>query len=312
MKTKTLMFCAAIAIAIASSSATTHEGSANVRMMSEKRGTSGLNGCRDAEVLGLQQSFSYNWGLWPATFDADRNKAPNGKLACPQPQTTEFVPMFWGCSKTTNNCTSNLWPTVREDWKRIGVRSILGFNEPDNPGQSNLTPQEAAVYWEQLDDFASSFSPPLTLVGPGMTHWSDSTHPWLDEFFGNLSDDRASRIKYLAQHDYSGSADAIIAHANATYHKYGRKIWLTEFAVGNGRDRTANDNFMKAALPLLDAAESIDRYVWFATRNKPSSWVNQSSLLPWFDKHSSPPPTFNLTLTSTGCIYSQPSPFSPQ
>ena len=108
---------------------------------------------------------------------------------------------------TRTNCTSGLWPGYREDWAKVGVKAILGFNEPDNAGQSNLTPEQASIYWDQLDDLAQSFDPPLTVVGPGMTHWDDTGgSPWLDQFLGNLSDVRKANIKYLAQHDYSGSA----------------------------------------------------------------------------------------------------------
>lgn len=32
-------------------------------------------------------------------------------------------------------------------------------------GQSNLTPQKAAIYWQQLDALAQSFDPPLVIVG---------------------------------------------------------------------------------------------------------------------------------------------------
>jgi hypothetical protein len=181
--------------------------------------------------------------------------------------------MFWGFN---GNVTKGLWPSFREDWGRIGVKSILGFNEPDNHGQSNLSPEEASNGWNQLDDFAQTFSPPLTIVGPAMTHWDESGgSPWLDEFFGNLSDARAKNIQFLAQHDYSGNAKLIIAKANAAYKKYGRRIWLTEFAVGSGKDRAANDKFMGEVLPLLDATDSIYRYAWFSTRNAPGSWVNQ-------------------------------------
>ena len=58
------------------------------------------------------------------------------------------------------------------------------------------------VHRHQLDDLAQSFDPPLTLVGPGMTHWgTDGGSPWLDQFFGNLSDARAARIAFLAQRE---------------------------------------------------------------------------------------------------------------
>ena len=188
--------------------------------------------------------------------------------------------MFWTCY---DNCSSGLWPSFREDWASIGVRALLGFNEPDNKGQSNLSPKQAAAYWPQLDDLAQSFDPPLTLVGPGMTHW-DSTggSPWLDQFFGNLSAPLAKRILYLAQHDYSGGGQGIISRADAAYRRYGRKVWLTEFSVGKSAGRAANDRFAAEVLPLLDEAESVARYAWYSARNRPDpdGWVNASSLLP--------------------------------
>ena len=108
----------------------------------------------------------------------------------------------------------------RQDWAAIGVQAmaIMGWNEPDNKGQSNLSPEQAAIYWcaplspcqvppcrsvvvstrycclaldgarvawpekvPAFDDLAQSFEPPLTLVGPGMTHYGVRTvalHGW--------------------------------------------------------------------------------------------------------------------------------------
>ena len=138
---------------------------------------------------------------------------------------------------------------------------------------------------------------------------------------GNLSADRAGRIKFLAQHDYSGDADAIVARANALHKKYGRQLWLTEFSVGSGKDRAVNDAFMTKILPMLDAAESVARYAWYSTRNAPSSWVNESNLLPvdhaawtkhsgeacgpgemvWLSQHQSLEACQVRTLGDTGC-----------
>jgi hypothetical protein len=117
-----------------------------------------------------------------------------------------------------------------------------------------------------------------------MTHWDDTGgSPWLDHFLGNLSDARKSRIKFLGQHDYSGSPTQIIAKAEAAFKKYKRKIWLTEFSVGSGKGRSVNDAFMNKILPLLDASEAVDRYAWYSARNAPGSWVNESALLPPYD-----------------------------
>ena len=98
----------------------------------------------DASALHLSESWEYNWGLWPTGKDADGDDTPAGNLQCGVKRTAEFVPMFWGCG---DNCTYGLWPSFRQDWKRAGVTHLLGFNEPDNPGQSNLTPEQAAIRW---------------------------------------------------------------------------------------------------------------------------------------------------------------------
>lgn len=53
-----------------------------------------------------------------------------------------------------------------------------------------------------------------------MTHWDHTGgSPWLDHFLGNLTAERRGRIKYLAQHDYSGDAAGIVSRADAAYKK---------------------------------------------------------------------------------------------
>jgi len=235
-----------------------------------KRGLSGLGSCHDASALKLQQSWHYNWGHVPQK--------------CAQPIAAEFVPMIWGC---WGNCTSGLPADYAETWRAAGVRFLLGFNEPDNPSQSNLSPAAAAAFWPQLQVLAAEFDPPLTLVAPAMTHWNSTTGRslWLDQFMSNCStvveQCEPALIKFVAFHDYGGSADGIISRSDSAAAIYGgRPVWLTEFAVGYGKDRSTNDMFMSQILPQLDASESIFRYAWFSTRNRPGSWVNQSSLLP--------------------------------
>ena len=118
-------------------------GSVRVRVPS-KRGLSGLEGCGDAAALGLSDSWEYNWGVWPTQLDSDGDRTPLGSQQCIAPRAAEFVPMFWGCG---GNCTAGLWPSFRQDWAAIGVQAIMGWNEPDNKGQSNLSPEQAAIYW---------------------------------------------------------------------------------------------------------------------------------------------------------------------
>lgn len=114
-----------------------------------------------------------------------------------------------------------------------------------------------------------------------MTHWDSSGgSPWLDQFLGNLSAAMAGRIVAFAQHDYSGDAAGINVRATALQKKYNKKVWLTEFSVGSGQGRAANDAFAQKVLPLLDANDAVERYAWYSTRNPPAAWVNESALLP--------------------------------
>ena len=199
----------------------------NLAATIQKRGTAGGTTCGDAGALGLQDSWRYNWGM-----------SPDGHATrCTTPRAAEFAPMFWSCGA---NCT-DLPAGYRDAWRAAGVKYLLGFNEPDNKGQANMSPKESAQKWSQLQGVAASFDPPLELVSPGMTHWGgeacrdntgldpallsadqlthcDSGWDWLDQFFGNctaIAGCEPGLIKYVAVHDYSGDAQGIIDKADA-------------------------------------------------------------------------------------------------
>ena len=265
--------------------------------------------CWDSKALNLQSSWYFNWGPIP--------------MNCKRPFAKEFAPMIWTC--WGGNCTKLLPADFREQWKAAGVKFLQGYNEPSLPRQGSLTPREGAEYWQQIDDLAQSFSPPLRLVGPAMVGWSSrGGSDWLDEFFGHLSPDMRDRIEFIAQHDYGGSARRIKRNADACYKQYGKKVWLTEFAVGKralkGKKEIASradqNNFMRKALDVLDSADSIYRYAWYSTRNgnyrpmynSDGTWksdiayVTESSLLPKRNKKKNRW-DWKMWPTSTGSIY---------
>ena len=53
------------------------------------------------------------------------------------------------------------------------------------------------------------------------------------------------RIDYLATHDYAGDVEKVMNKLEDLYHRYGKKIWLTEFAVCCTRDEQDVINFVK-------------------------------------------------------------------
>lgn len=126
---------------------------------------------------------------------------------------------------------------------------------------------------------------------------------WMDEFLGNcteMPDCDPSLIKYIAFHDYNGDVKRLEGRIAGVVQRYGRKVWLTEVAVGKwnatgGPSREAEDGYMKELLPALDANDNVFRYAWYTSRNPPNDFVGGSSLLP-YDSNSTAP-------TSTGQLY---------
>ena len=126
---------------------------------------------------------------------------------------------------------------------------ILGFNEPNHKDQADMTPQEAADAWPLLEQNSHG----AKLVSPttaGAAFW------WYDAFF-NLC--KGCRIDFIAAHMYNCDANAIMSYLQKLYHRYNKKIWLTEFACPHSTDENQQLNLMKNVLPQLEAAPFVYR-----------------------------------------------------
>ncbi len=82
------------------------------------------------------------------------------------------------------------------------TRHLLGFNEPDHPGQSNMPVAEAIRLWPHLQ------STGLRLGSPGTV---SPASPWLDEFMARAT--RAHlRVDFMTMHSYaSPNVDSFLA-----------------------------------------------------------------------------------------------------
>ena len=99
---------------------------------------------------------------------------------------------------------------------------------------------------------------------------------WLKDFLGHCSELEGcdpDKIKYIGYHYYTDGKTEDVSkelsdRAAAFYNAFGRKLWLTEMAVGFGRQgRTVQDQWMKKALPALERNDHVFRYTWFSSRN---------------------------------------------
>ena len=81
--------------------------------------------------------------------------------------------------------------------------TILGFNEPNHASQSNLSPEQAALGWMELQ----AAYPDKTLVSPSAS--PPDTEQWFDEFF-EICESLGCRVDYIGKSKCSFSSSIIL------------------------------------------------------------------------------------------------------
>jgi hypothetical protein len=151
------------------------------------------------------------------------------------------------------------------------ARYLLGFNEPNFFAQANLSALAAAALWPQIEQLASARG--AQLVSPAVNYCGDDgsktgpchdTNPvdYLTDFFAACS---GCRVDYIAVHWYNCSVPELQFYLNQ-FKRFGKPVWLTEFACGYGGDTSeaGQEQYMRAAVPLLEADTNVHRYAWFS------------------------------------------------
>jgi hypothetical protein len=171
-----------------------------------------------------------------------------------------FVPMIWGPSSVTKG---NLKQVRREG------PYLLGFNEPDNASQSNMTVAQALALWPRL------MATHLKLGSPAVAGDAATPGGWLDQFMTGARADRY-RVNFIAVHWYGGdfatsaAVHQLESYLRAIHARYRLPIWLTEFALIRFGPTTAFPSarqqaaFVTAATSMLQRLRFVQRYAWFA------------------------------------------------
>lgn len=177
------------------------------------------------ELAALDIKWEYNWSA--ETWN------------CPG---VENVPMAWG----------NYVP------KAVGGNSqwLMGFNEPDQAGQANLTPEQAAVKWQGVE----VAYPNRKLVAPAPSHLDPD---WLARFRDAYiaAYGEAPRLDALAVHCYLPTADECIALVQQ-FEDWAAawdvpEVWVTEFSFVDTKEE-------KQFIRYLQADPMVTRFAWFA------------------------------------------------
>ena len=168
-----------------------------------------------------------------------------------------FVPMLW----STNSYHLPNWESNVNEAISNGATHILGFNEPDLGAQANMSPEEAAGAWDNMEKFGDKvkIGSPAVCNGGGATGLN-----WLTKFMSACS---SCQIDFIAIHWYGDAneygIDALKQHIKDTQAVAGgRPIWLTEFQPSGSVEQQAD--FMNTMLPYLDdKSNGVERYAYF-------------------------------------------------
>ncbi|WP_214104580.1 sigma-70 family RNA polymerase sigma factor [Acrocarpospora catenulata] len=195
------------------------------------------------------------------------------------PRNATFIPMI--------RAAENVNPQALAQAGSAGPY-LLSFNEPDLPAQANMTVEEALSHWPKLMRAGK------ILGSPGVAFGGDTPGGWLDRFMTGAKE-RGYRVDFITLHWYGAdfrtqpAVSHLKTYLNAVYKRYGKPIWLTEYALidfSNGT-RYASDAeqaaFITASAKMLSTLPYVHRYAWFglpAATGKPGSGL--------FDENGAP------------------------
>ena len=177
----------------------------------------------------------YNWEAW----------VPPGK-----PGNLDYVAM-----QRTADDINQLDSYMQNNDAKI----LLGFNEPDNSGQANMSPEEAVSLWHQyILPVASKHG--LRFGSPAISNGPDGL-PWLKTFMSECSD---CNVDFVCMHWYGPDFNSFKAQVQAVHSAFNNKnIWVTEFALQGTPSADDQIAFLNQATSYMDSTGFVERYAWF-------------------------------------------------
>ncbi|KAF8802432.1 hypothetical protein BYT27DRAFT_7112467 [Phlegmacium glaucopus] len=170
------------------------------------------------------------------------------------------VPMLWGGGTIDTQDKERL--TAFEHLSTVPAY-VLGYEEPDctsGSGSADMTVQDGVAKWESL--IAPLKKKGSKLGSPSMCKQADET--WLSEFKDQIS----TPWDFTAIHINKNSLDGVKRDIDH-YMKYGKPIWVTEFACVDDyqgftpcTNQQAINNFINEIVPYMQGNSNIHAYAY--------------------------------------------------
>lgn len=214
---------------------------------------------KQIEVLAPGVSWYYNWAGLPKV----------------ETDLMPFEPMVWNGNFNADQ--------IRDYVKaHPETKYLLGFNEPNFNAQANMSPEDAAAKWPEVQALAKELN--LKLVAPALNYSPDTWQPipWMDAFIKLVGEDA---FDYCAIHCYGG-VGVMKDLATQFYNKYGKKVLVTEFCYWPGEAGyvapATQVNSMIESVTWLETTDFIEGYAWFMATgaSSASSGPNYGLILP--------------------------------
>jgi hypothetical protein len=201
----------------------------------------------------LKVSWYYNW-------------MQSADAPCSSPSVGgEFVPMIWGhagAEQSSAGITSAISTMVSK-----GYKTVLGFNEPDNTTQSNISVATAISLWP-------AFNNPAIQIGAPGAQANTTGVAWSTDFIAQVNANPSLRVDFIAIHWYGWNAGSCEANAS-TLEGHIRKIealpgnrplWLTEWGCLNNSDTgsaAVTLAHVTGAVAMFARHPRLERYAWY-------------------------------------------------
>ena len=219
-----------------------------------------------AKIFSKGVSWCYNWHY----------KADDFLLKEDSP--LEFYPMVWGAHEGQIKGFAEL---LEGGFK---AKYVLAVNEPNLKGQAFITPETCSAWHKKIKELADKHS--VRTVGPHMAIGSaedasvkafdpiekkDVTYtymvPYLDAFHHFLGG--TDEIEAVAVHSY-GNIHELRWAVDSLHKKYGKPIWVTEFACWEAKHGKELEKYMAEAVEFMEKSPHVEKYAWFMADMKDS------------------------------------------
>jgi len=209
-------------------------------------------------IAALGVAWYYAWGPKPLASDGPRHHP-------------RFVPMIRDAAQLQDD------PRALTEVAESDAVALLGFNEPDQVGQAEMTAQEAAALWPRLMAASKRLGSPAPATGEALP-----PDGWLAHFMDAAAASDL-RVDFVAIHYFASRPNLLKfrRYLEWVYHAYDRPIWITEWALvdpatwKDGHARYSPDEaacFFRAGAAMLDDLPFVERHAWFAAFDESGGW----------------------------------------